>query len=131
MTAYKKLNLRTDPEDHAPKFGFAPDMEFRTAGGPLGMQESAVSFLRLAPNFRMPFGHKHGQQEEVYLLIDGSAWLKLDDEILSLEPWDTVRIANETVRNLEAGPDGATLVLFGAPKTGANDAELLQDWWTD
>ena len=36
----------------------------------------------------------------------------------------------DTVRNLEAGPDGAELILVGAPNTGANDAEMLQGWWT-
>lgn len=131
MAGFTKVNLRTGVEDQAPKFGFAPNMEYHMARDSLETQESAVSFLRLAPGFRMPFGHKHGRQEEVYLLVNGSARLKLNDEVLELAPWDAVRIAKETVRNLEAGPEGAVLVLFGAPNTGANDAEMLQGWWAD
>jgi hypothetical protein len=42
-----------------------------------------------------------------------------------------VRIAKDTVRNVEAGPDGAELILIGAPNTGPGDAEMIQDWWTD
>jgi mannose-6-phosphate isomerase-like protein (cupin superfamily) len=129
MGDYTKLNLKADVEDMAPKFGFAPDMEYRVGRSPLETAESALSYLRLAPGYRMPFGHTHERQEEVYVLLSGTAKLKLDDEIAELRPLDAVRIAAETMRNLEAGPDGAELLLFGAPNTGENDAEMTQDWW--
>jgi mannose-6-phosphate isomerase-like protein (cupin superfamily) len=77
----------------------------------------------------MPFGHTHELQEEVYVLLSGSARVKLDDEIVALGPLDAVRIAAETMRNLEAGPDGAEFLLFGAPNTGSNDAAMEQNWW--
>ena len=101
------------------------------AGAPLETEESAISYLRMAPGFRMPFGHAHSKEEEIYVLLAGSARLKLDDEIVELEPWDVVRIANDTTRNLEAGPDGAELILIGAPNTGANDAKMIQGWWSE
>jgi mannose-6-phosphate isomerase-like protein (cupin superfamily) len=131
VAGYTKLNLKRDVEDQAPKFGVSPNLEFRVAAHPLGAQESALSYLRVAPDFRLPFGHTHERQEEIYVLVGGSARLKLDDEIVELEPWDVVRIANDTTRNLEAGPDGAELILIGAPSTGANDAEMVQGWWSD
>lgn len=131
MAGYTKLNLKDDLEDKARTYGMAPNLEFRMAGEPLGAEESAVSYLRVAPNFRLPFGHTHQTQEEVYLVIGGSARIKLDDEVLELWPWDVVRIAKETVRNVEAGPEGAELLLIGAPSTGAADAKVVQDWWTD
>jgi mannose-6-phosphate isomerase-like protein (cupin superfamily) len=131
MTGYTKLNLKDDVEDQAPKFGFSPNLEFRVAGRPLEATQSALSYLRMAPGFRMPFGHTHARQEEIYVLTDGSARLKLDDEIVELERWDIVRIPSETMRNLEAGPDGAELILVGAPATDPNDAQMTQDWWSD
>jgi mannose-6-phosphate isomerase-like protein (cupin superfamily) len=131
MSAYTKVNLKQDVEDQAPKFGMAPNLEFRVAGGPLEAEESALSYLRVAPSYRLPFGHSHERQEEVYVLLDGSATIKLDDDVMELKPWDVVRIAKDTIRNVEAGSDGAELILIGAPSTGANDAEMIQDWWTD
>jgi quercetin dioxygenase-like cupin family protein len=131
MSAYTKVNLKQDVEDQAPKFGMAPNLEFRVAGGPLEAEESALSYLRVAPSYRLPFGHSHERQEEVYVLLDGSATIKLDDDVIELKPWDVVRIAKDTIRNVEAGSDGAELILIGAPSTGANDAEMIQDWWTD
>src|SRR5918995_6832294 len=119
MAGFTIKNLK-EIEDQAPKFGLAPNLEFRVAGKPLDAEQSAISYLRVAPNYRLTFGHKHKQQEEIYVLVRGSARVKLDDEVLELGAWDTVRIAKETVRNIEAGPGGAEVILFGAPKTGPN-----------
>jgi mannose-6-phosphate isomerase-like protein (cupin superfamily) len=128
--AYTIKNLK-EVEDAAPRFGFAPDLEARFATDPLGLEHSGLSYQRLAPNFRVPFAHTHPQQEEIYLLVSGSGRLKLDDEIVELKQWDAVRIAKGTMRNLEAGPDGAELIAFGAPRKGANDAEMTPGWWAD
>ena len=130
MAGYTCKNLK-EIEDQAPKFGLAPNLEFRVAGDPLDTEQTAISYLKVAPHYRLEFGHKHKQQEEIYLLVGGSARVKLDDEVLELRPLDAVRIAKETTRNVEAGPEGAELILFGAPKTGPGDAEVEPEWWTD
>jgi mannose-6-phosphate isomerase-like protein (cupin superfamily) len=130
MANYTKLNLREEIEDQSPKFGIT-EMSFHSARVPLELENSGLSFLRLDPNYRVPFGHTHNQQEEVYVLVKGSARLKLDDEIVDLEPWDAVRIHKDTMRNLEGGHDGAEIILFGAPNAGSGDAQMTQDWWTD
>ena len=131
MADYTKLNLRDEVEDQAPKFGMSPDMEFRSARVPLEMQNAGISFLRVAPGFRVPFGHRHNVQEEVYVIVRGSARLKLDDEIVELRQWDAVRIAKETMRNFEGGPEGAEVIAFGAPNTGPGDGPMTQNWWED
>ena len=130
MAGYTKLNLKEDVEDQAPKFGM-PELEFRMARVALELENSGVTYMRITPNFRLPFGHTHNVQEEVYVLISGSARLKLDDDIVELKPFDAVRIHNETMRNLEAGPEGAELIAIGAPNTGPGDGPMTQDWWTD
>jgi mannose-6-phosphate isomerase-like protein (cupin superfamily) len=130
VAGYTRKNLK-EIEDQAQKFGLAPNLEFRVPGEELDAENSAISYLRVAPNFRLPFGHKHKEQEEVYVLLSGSARLKLDDEVLELAPWDAVRIPKETVRNIEGGPEGAELLLIGAPKTGPGDADVQPEWWTD
>ncbi len=128
---YTKRNLRTEIDDQAQAFGFSPNLEFRVARDALETTESALSFMRLAPGFRLPFGHHHELQEEVYVVVSGSAMLKLGDEILDLEPWDAVRIAPGVVRDIEGGDGGAELLLFGAPRVPPGDAVTEQDWWTD
>ena len=129
MPGYTKLNLKQDVEDMAPKFGFSPGLESRFARESLGLEVSGVSYFRLAPEFRTPFGHRHGEQEEVYVVIAGSARVALDDDVVELGPFDAVRIAGPTKRCLEGGPEGAEVIAFGSPSKGNQDAEMLPGWW--
>jgi mannose-6-phosphate isomerase-like protein (cupin superfamily) len=131
MNSYTIKNLK-DVEDQAPKFGLSPDLEARFARGELEGETTGLSYQRVAPNFRIPFGHKHEDQEEVYVVVSGGGRMKLDDEIVDLRQWDAVRVSSDTMRDFEAGPDGAELLAFGSPRDGKpNDAEMAQGWWDD
>jgi mannose-6-phosphate isomerase-like protein (cupin superfamily) len=130
VAGYTLVNLR-EVEDMAPKFGFAPNVEARFARKPLELDQSGVSYFRIAPEFRMPFGHRHETQEEVYLVVSGSARIKVDDEIVELQAWDAIRVPPDTTRGMQAGPEGAEIVAFGSPTQDNRDAEMVQDWWTD
>src|ERR687892_1803690 len=126
MADYTLRNLKEDVEDSAVQFGLSPALESRFAREPLELQNSGVSYLRLAPGERVPWGHTHKQQEEVYVVVGGSGHIKLDDEIVDLRHWDAIRIAKETMRDVEAGADGIELILLRAPNPGPRDAELEQ-----
>jgi mannose-6-phosphate isomerase-like protein (cupin superfamily) len=130
MTNYTKLNIE-EVEDSAPKFGLAPDLEARFGGRALGSEVVGVSRERLAPNFRVPFGHTHRDQEEVYFILRGNGRIKIEDEILDLREGDLVRLAPGVWRCTEAGPDGLEILAVGAPIADENDAEIEQGWWAD
>ncbi len=130
MATYTVVNLM-EVEDQAPKFGYAPNLESRFARKSLELENSGLSHYRVAPGYRVPFGHRHAEQEEIYLVVSGSALVKLDDEILELAQWDAVRIPAGVMRSFGAGPDGAEILAFGAPNTDNADIEMEQDWWTD
>jgi len=131
MAGYTKLNLKKDVEDQGPNFGYEGKMEARMARVPLELEHSGVSLLGLAPNFRIPFAHRHKTQEEIYVLISGSVRVKLEDEIVELKPYDALRVHKDTTRGFEAGPEGAEMIAVGAPHTGPGDADMVNDWWTD
>ena len=128
MADYTVVNLK-EVEDQAPNFGLSPQLEARMARVALGLENSGVSYQRMAPNFRVPFGHKHRNQEEVYVLVSGSARIKLEDEVVDLKPFDAVRVPKDTMRGFEAGAEGAEFIAIGAPNTGPGDADMVQDWW--
>jgi mannose-6-phosphate isomerase-like protein (cupin superfamily) len=130
MATHTVVNLM-DVEDQAPKFGYAPNLESRFARKSLELENSGLSHYRVAPGYRVPFGHRHTEQEEIYLVVSGSAVVKLDDEILELAQWDAVRIPIGVMRSFGAGPDGAEILAFGAPNTDNADIEMEQGWWTD
>jgi uncharacterized cupin superfamily protein len=131
MSDYTHINLKSDVDDQAPNFGLSPNLEARMARVALGLENSGVSYLRIAPGFRIPFGHKHKQQEEVYVLVNGSARIKIEDEVRDMKQWDAVRLHRDTLRGFEAGDDGAEFIAIGAPNTGPGDADIVQEWWSD
>src|ERR687895_2939032 len=101
MAGYTLKNLKEDVEDSATQFGLSPALEARFAREPLELEKSGVSYVRLAAGERMPFGHRHKEQEEVYVVVSGGGRVKLDDEVVELRQWDALRIASDTMRNLE------------------------------
>ena len=133
MAEYTHVNLKDDVEDSAPKHGMAPDVEARFASGDLGMERAGISYQRLAPNVRLPFGHRHKEQEEVYVILGGGGRMKLEDDVVELRAWDAVRVPPQITRSIESGPEGVELLAFGAPRTGSPgaDAEPLPGWWED
>ena len=83
--------------------------------------------FKIAPGFRVPFGHHHADQEEVYVVVAGSARMKLDDEVVQLGTWDAVRVPPEMTRGMEGGPAGAEILAFGAPTD--ENVQLVRDFW--
>ena len=130
MAGYTVVNLR-EVEDQAPRFGFSPGLESRFARKPLELEKSGLGYYRVAPGFRLPFGHRHGEQEEVYVVVSGSARMKIEDDIVELGPLDAVRVPGELARAFEGGPEGCEILAFGAPNTDNKDAEMLAGWWSD
>src|SRR2546423_1168098 len=130
MSDYKIVNFK-DVEDSAQKFGLAPDLEARFPKHELGCHTAAVSKQRLAPGFRVPFRHRHADQEELYVILEGGGRIKVEDDVQDVGPWDVVRVAPGKMHGIEAGPEGLELLAFGAPIAEESDAAMVQGWWGD
>jgi mannose-6-phosphate isomerase-like protein (cupin superfamily) len=132
--AFSHLNLRGDLEDLGSNFDGPADLEFRAATKALGLEASGLTFQRVPPNYRFPYGHTHETQEEVYVVVRGGGRMKVDEEIFDLVEWDAVWVPPGSWRGYEAGPEGLELLVIGAPSLGENprdDVEGTRDWWTD
>jgi mannose-6-phosphate isomerase-like protein (cupin superfamily) len=127
-------NLREDLEDLGSNFDGPPDLEFRAATKALDLEQSGLTFQRVPPDYRFPYGHTHETQEEVYVVVRGGGRMKVDDEIIDLSEWDAVRVPPGSWRGYEAGPEGLELLVIGAPNLGDDprgDVEGRRDWWGD
>ena len=102
-----------------------PGPEFRLATEALELEKSGLSYQRVPPGYRFPYGHTH-KQEEVYVVVRGSGRMKLDDEIVELKEWDAMRVPPGTWRGYEAGPEGLEILVIGAPSLG--DARRGRRW---
>ena len=130
--AFTLRNIRDDVEDVGPRFDGAPDLEFRAATSALELERSGLSYQRVPPGYRFPYGHTHREQEEVYVVIRGSGRMKVDDEIVELKEWGAVRIPPVAWRGYEAGPEGLEILVVAAPHLDQReDVDGLRDWWTD
>jgi Cupin domain len=117
-------NLKADLEDVGSGFDGAPDLEFRLATEALELEKSGLSYQRVPPGYRFPYGHTHKTQEEVYVVVRGSGRMKVDDEIVELREWDAVRVP----------PEGLGLRFSGAPNLGEaprEDVDGRRDWWAE
>ena len=118
-----------DAEDMAPKYGMGDMGSARFLRTGLGAESIGIANYRLNPGQRVPFGHKHADDEEVYVVLAGSGRFKLDDEILDVGARDVVYCPPNVMRAWEAGPDGLEMIAFGGHTEG--DGEIEQGWWSD
>ena len=127
--SYTKTNVR-EVEDSAPKFDMPAGMQARFARSAIEGETLGLSLFRLEPGFRIPFGHKHVTQEEVYVVVRGSARVKVDDEVVELAEWDAIRFPKDTMRQMEGGPNGVEYLAFGAGDDPM-ETEMAPDWWSE
>lgn len=123
MSSYAVKNLM----DIEP--GGGDEFEIRFARKYLDSEELGVTYERLAPGYTSTDGHSHGEQEEAYVVVEGSGTAKLDDERIELKQWDVVRVAPEVVRGFDAGPEGLVMIAVGGHKPEGGDGQMVKDRW--
>ena len=129
MSGYAIKNIKTDVEDSAAGRGEPGTVEARFARGAIGSDHVGVSYFRYGPGYRPPFGHRHREQEEVYVVVGGSGRIKLDDEIHEIGPWDVIRVSPQVARLFEAGADGLEVIAVGNDRPEGGDGEMLPEFW--
>ena len=126
MSSYTIVNLMdVEGNDMAAEQG----IEMRFGRKHLDSEHLGVTYVRYAPNLRPSMGHSHRQQEEAYVVIEGSGRIRLDGEVRELRRWDVVRVGAEVVRAFEAGPEGLVLIAVGANRPEGGDGMPVDVSW--
>ena len=128
MPDYTLKNLMDVEDAAADRPG---DIEARFGRNHIDSQHLGISYFRYGPGFKTPFGHRHREQEEGYVVVGGSGRMKLDNEVVDLRRWDVVRVAPTVIRAFEGGPDGLELIAIGNDRPEGGDGEMVQEFWTD
>lgn len=126
--SYTVKNLR-ETSDSAPKFGLGEMGEAHFAREELGAESTGLAYHVLNPGKRQPFGHRHQEAEEIYVVLSGGGRMRLDEEIIDVGALDAIRVAPSVKRAFEAGPRGLSLLVFGPHREG--DGEIVTDFWED
>jgi mannose-6-phosphate isomerase-like protein (cupin superfamily) len=87
----------------------------KLAGAELGIQSFGMQVLDFPGGFSDYPAHDHAQdgQEEVYVLLRGSAEFEIDDERIAVGTGQLVRVAPSATRRLLPGPEGVRILAIG------------------
>ena len=97
----------------------------------LGAAGLGARLWRLRPG-QASTQHRHAEQEELYLLLEGRGRVRVDDEVHELAPLDALLVEPRSVRQLFNDTDEEALWLaVGAPPELANTLEMSEDQLRD
>jgi quercetin dioxygenase-like cupin family protein len=95
-----------------------------------GASEAALYQVEVPPGGGLP-AHHHDHLDVFYVRAGGGTFF-IDDEPFDLAPGDSVVVPTSAVHRLEAGPQGATIVvtmLAGTRLTRADDGSTIVPPW--
>jgi uncharacterized cupin superfamily protein len=96
-------------------------------GKQLGAEALGARLWRLAPG-QASTRHRHRDQEELYVLLEGSGRARVDGELLTLEPLDSLLVEPAALRQLFNDTEADQLwLVVGAPPEAANTLEMNEE----
>jgi mannose-6-phosphate isomerase-like protein (cupin superfamily) len=95
----------------------------KLAGDELGLQSFGLQVLGFPAGFANypEHDHSHDGQEEVYVVLEGSAEFEIAGERVTSDAGTLLRVAPESRRKLVAGPYGARVLAIGGTPDGSYD----------
>jgi mannose-6-phosphate isomerase-like protein (cupin superfamily) len=93
----------------------------KLAGDELGVQSFGLQVLDFPAGFADYPEHDHCDdgQEEVYVVLEGSAEFEIAAERVAAEPGSMLWVGSGSKRKLLAGPDGVRILAIGCTPTGS------------
>jgi uncharacterized cupin superfamily protein len=90
----------------------------------LGADTLGARLWRIEPG-QASTRHRHFETAEIYLLLEGTGRLRVDGDLLTLNPMDAVLVEPESVRQPFNDTDADQLwLVVGAPNEAANTLEM-------
>lgn len=95
-------------------------------GKQLGASALGARLWRLRPG-QASTKHRHRQQEELYVLLEGRGRIRVDGEALELGPLDALLVEPDAVRQIFNDTEAEALwLVVGAPPEPANTLEMSE-----
>src|SRR5829696_8277036 len=93
----------------------------------LGATTLSTRLWRLAPG-QASTRYRHAHQDELYVLLEGRGRVRVEDQLLTLEPLSALYVEADTVRQLFNDTDADVLwLVVGAPPEGPNTLEMTPE----
>jgi uncharacterized cupin superfamily protein len=96
----------------------------------LGAMTLGARLWRLTPG-EASTRHRHIAQDELYVLLEGRGRVRVDEELLTLDPLAALYVEADTVRQVFNDTDHDALwLVMGAPPEAANTLEMTAEQLT-
>jgi len=88
---------------------------FKRARAELGVESFGMQVIDMPPNFENYPEHDHSErgEEEVYVVLRGSAEMDVGGERISIDPNTIVRVGGDAKRKIIPGDQGVRLLALG------------------
>jgi mannose-6-phosphate isomerase-like protein (cupin superfamily) len=105
--------------------------EFRALTEALGTEQVAVTLIRVPPHsdFEQGTGHRHEEQEEVYLVTRGTLTMRFGDEVREVAAGSAVRVAPSTVRSHRNLGEEPVELWAVSRRIEDSDSTKVDDFW--
>lgn len=96
----------------------------------LNLTGCEISINCVPKGFKIPFNHKHKQNEEIYIFLKGEGVLTIDNEKVLVKEGSVVKVAPQAARTLENTTENELQFICVQTKTnsleqfGLGDAEI-------
>ena len=97
----------------------------------LGAQELGARLWRLRPG-QASTRHRHRKETELYVVLEGTGRIRVDGDLLTLEPLSALLVEPRTIRQVFNDTDADALwLVVGAPPELANTLEMTPEQLAD
>lgn len=105
--------------------------EFRALTEALEAEQVAVTLIRVPPHsdFEQGTGHRHEEQEELYIVTRGTLTMRFGDEVREVGAGSVVRVAPQTVRSHRNLGDEPVELWAVSRKLDHSDSTKVEDFW--
>ncbi len=94
----------------------------------LGLTSCEISVSAMPAGIKLPFNHKHKQNEEIYIFLKGEGTMILDNDVIEVKEGSCVKVLPAAVRTMEAKTDLEYICVQAKENSleqfGLGDAEL-------
>ena len=100
MTNFKKAELGTIEEidkNYENGKAFLHDL--------LELTSCEISVSSMPAGIKLPFNHKHKQNEEIYIFLKGKGTMTLDNEVIEVQEGSCVKVLPDAIRTMESKTD--------------------------
>jgi quercetin dioxygenase-like cupin family protein len=105
--------------------------EFRALTEALAAEQVAVTLIRVPPHsdFEQGTGHRHDEQEELYIVARGTLTMRFGDEVREVPAGSVVRVAPQTVRSHRNLGEEPVELWAVSRRIEGSDSTKVDDFW--